>query len=162
MARSGPESIAAVVKAELRAGERLLAVFPAVTPAAEGGGLVPAELAPLVMVAERVWRRRRDRVAAQASIFPLAPRMLVGLTDRRLLIWSAHWRWRPGSYLGYVSRDRIIQSTAPTVGSGWRTVLIYLVNEPTVPIKVPGSMADGLASALTGYTGDNTGTRDLA
>lgn len=134
----------------LPADEPLLALIPALTPHGPGGGLAPAELMPLIMLAERVAWLRRSRTAARLSMFPLAPRMVIGLTSQRLLIWSARNRWRVGKYLGEVSRDRIVLSTAPTVGAGWRTVLIYLANEPTVTIKVPAVSADRLAATLSG------------
>jgi hypothetical protein len=140
----------AIHAVRLPADEPLLALIPALTPASPGGGLAPAELRPLIMVAERLAWRRRSRTAGRLSMFPLAPRMVIGLTSQRLLIWSARSRWRAGRYLGEVSRDRVVLSTAPTVGVGWRTVLIYLANEPTVTIKVPAVTADSLAATLSG------------
>lgn len=141
---------AAIRAISLPADEPLLALIPALTPDSPGGGLAPAELMPLIMVAERIAWWRRSRTAAQVSMFPLAPRMVIGLTRQRLLIWAARSRWRAGKYLGEVSRDRIVLSTAPTVGTGWRTVLIYLANEPTVTIKVPAVTADRFAVTLSG------------
>ncbi|HEY7143700.1 MAG TPA: hypothetical protein VH637_05580 [Streptosporangiaceae bacterium] len=144
------------VAADLRPGEVLLAVFPALTPADAGGGLAPAELWPLVLIIEHVMLRRRSRRIARSSMFPLAPRMVMALTDRRLLIRAGRHGWQAGRFLGYVSRDRIVQATAPTAGSGWRTVLIYLANEPTVEIKVPGAMAGRLAAVLSGQADEIT------
>ena len=86
--------------------------------------------------------------SSDLSMFPLAPRMFIVLTNRELLIWAARRNWRLGDYLGSVHRQRIIQATAPTVGAGWRTVLVYLANEPTVPIRVPSTIADDLAAML--------------
>jgi hypothetical protein len=117
---------------------------------------------PLIMTVEYVLWRRRSRAVGRASLFPLAPRMIIGLTSQRLMIWAARRRWRLGKLLGYVSRERIIQATAPTGGSGWRTVQIYLANEPAVPIKVPAVMADPLASTLSGQEGENADTREPA
>lgn len=131
--------------------EPLLALVPALTPGGSSGGLAPAELMPLIMLAERIAWRRRSGAAARVSVFPLAPRMVIGLTGQRLLIWAARSRWRAGAYLGEVPRDRIVLSTAPTIGSGWRTVLIYLANEPTVTIKVPAVTADRFAATLSGH-----------
>jgi len=109
-----------------------------------------AALIPLIMVAEHLMWWRHTRETARISLFPLASRMVIGLTDQRLLIWAASRRWRLGGFLGSVSRDRIVQATAPTVGAGWRTVRIYLANEPAVSIRVPGVMADRLAALLSG------------
>lgn len=138
------------VKSELRPGESALGLFPAITVSDSGHGIAPAELWPLIMAAEYVLRRRRDRAASRGSLFPLSSRMIIALTDQRLLIWAAQLRWRPGMFLGYVTRDRILQVTAPTVGTGWRRVVINLANEPTVSIKVPAETADRLAQVLSG------------
>jgi hypothetical protein len=159
---SGGEAVVAAVTAELRASEQRLALFPALTPSDSGGGLAPAELFPLIMAVEHLAWRQRSRAAARTSMFPLAPRMIIGLTDQRLLIWVARRRWRLGAFLGDVPRDRIVQATAPTAGQGWRTVRIYLANEPTVSIQVPAVTADRLSSALSGRAGESTGTREPA
>jgi hypothetical protein len=140
----------AIHAAGLPADEPLLGLVAALTPDSPGEGMAPAGLMPLIMMAERLAWRRRSRRAAQDSVFPLAPRMVIGLTRQRLLIWAARSRWRAGQYLGEVSRDRIVLSTAQTVGAGWRTVLIYLANEPTVTIKVPAVTADRFAATLSG------------
>lgn len=105
---------------------------------------------PLMLLVERLLHRRELRTATQRSLFPLAPRMLLGLTTKRVLIWQARRRWRLGPFLGYVSLDRIVQAEAPTVGQGWRTLRVHLSNEPAVTIKVPGDLADELAAALSG------------
>jgi len=112
---------------------------------------MPVELTLVVIAADHLARRRRLRAQARESIFPLAPRMIIGLTNRRLLIWSVRPGWRLGPFLGYVTRDRIMQATAPTVGGGWRTVSIFLAQEPTVSIKVPAAAADDLARELSGW-----------
>jgi hypothetical protein len=134
--------------AGLRPGEPLLGQFPAMSLEDSEPVLAPAELMPVAMAVGKLMRWRYAKATARESAFPLAPRMVIVLTRTELLIWSARRRWRLGDYLGSVSRARIIQATAPTVGDGWRTVLIYLVNEPTVPIRVPGKIADQLAALL--------------
>ena len=142
----------AEARSDLRPGETLLTVFPARSDAgsASGSGLLPAELTLVVIAAEHLSRRRQTREQARESMFPLAPRMIVGVTNARLMMWSVRPGWRLGSFLGYVSRDRILQAAAPTRGSGWRSVHIYLAEEPTVSIRVPDRVADGLVRALSG------------
>jgi hypothetical protein len=147
---SGWESTRVAASADLRRGEPLIALFPALTPSDSEGGLAPVGLIPLIMAVEYLQWRHRNRATGRTSLFPLAPRMIIALTNQRLVIWTARRRWRLGNLLGDVSRERIIQATAPTTGSGWRTVRIYLANEPTVPIKVPSVIADRLASTLSG------------
>jgi hypothetical protein len=150
MTGSFRDNALAAVRAELRPGESALGLFPAVTVDDSGAGIAPAELWPLIIAAEQLIRRRRDRAASKASIFPLNSRMIIAVTDQRLLIWAARLRWRPGDFLGYVSRDRILQVTAPGIGTGWRTLHIHLANEPTVSIRVPSAIADQLPAALSG------------
>lgn len=140
----------AAVQAELRPGERALGLFPAITVDDSGGGTAPAELWPVIAAAEHLIRRRRDRSASRASLFPLSSRMIMALTDQRLMIWAARLNWRPGNFLGFVQRDRILQVTVPGIGSGWRTLLIHLANEPAVSIKVRSATASPLAAALSG------------
>jgi hypothetical protein len=113
--------------------------------------MMPAELMLAVLAAEHLTHRRRLRAQARESMFPLASRMIIGLSNQRLLIWSVRPGWRLGSFIGYVARDRILQATAPTIGTGWRTVNIYLAQEPTVSIKVPARAADDLARELSGF-----------
>ncbi len=143
-------AILAEARSELRRGEVLHAIFPAITQSSSGG-MMPAELMLAVLAAEHLTHRRRLRAQARESMFPLASRMIIGLSNRRLLIWSVRPGWRLGSFIGYVARDRILQATAPTVGTGWRTVNIYLAQEPTVSIKVPARAADDLARELSGF-----------
>ncbi|HEY7429867.1 MAG TPA: hypothetical protein VH641_03945 [Streptosporangiaceae bacterium] len=151
---------AAIRAVGLPPGEPLLALIPATTPAGLSRGLAPAELMPLVIAAERIAWRRRTGAAGLASLFPLAPRMVIGLTGQRLLVWAARSRWRTGKYLGEVSRDRIVSATAPTAGTGWRTVLIHLASEPAVTIKVPAVSADRLAATLSGQADMNVTTQE--
>jgi hypothetical protein len=137
-------------EAELREGETLVGVLPALSPPpdAGAGGLVPPFLIPIIRAAEGWHWRRATRRRATTSRFPLAPRMIVALTDTRLLVWQARWRWRVGAFLGYVTLDRVVQADAPTVGAGWRTVRIFLANEPTVTLKVPAKVADDFAESI--------------
>jgi hypothetical protein len=137
-------------KSELRRGELLHAIFPALSQSSSGG-MAPAELMLGVLAADRLTHHRRMRAQARESMFPLASRMIIGLSNQRLLIWSVRPGWRLGSFIGYVTRDRILQATAPTAGTGWRTVNVYLAQEPTVSIKVPARAADDLARELSGF-----------
>jgi hypothetical protein len=136
-------------RSELRPGEMLQAMFPAVSRPADDDRLRHPLLMIPGRVADRLTLRRRLRRLTKESIFPLAPRMIVGLTTRRIMIWSARPGWRVGPFLGYVSRDRVLQATAPGNESGWRGVSFYLAQEPTVSIKVPARAADDLTRELS-------------
>jgi hypothetical protein len=141
----------AEARSELRRGEVLQAVFPAQSQLAPSGGLVPAELIVPVAAVDHLSRRRRRRAQSKESMFPLASRMIIGLTNRRLLIWSVRPGWRIGTFIGYVTRDRILQATTPpTSGTGWRTVSFYLAQEPTVTLRVPSAAAEDLDRELSG------------
>jgi hypothetical protein len=137
----------------LAPGEDLLTMTPAVAPGRTGGGMSMSGLVVVKLAADRIAWQRRTEAAARSSGFPLAPRMIIGVTDRRLLVWSAGSRWRVRKYLGEVSRDQITRGTAPTVGAGWRSVLIDLATGPTVTIRVPARTADRLAASLSGQSG---------
>jgi hypothetical protein len=156
------KSVRSTASAELRPGERLLAICPALTPRDSGGGLAVSGAWPLIMVVEHLAWRRRAGVAGRTSGFPLAPRMIIGVTDQRLVTWAARRGWRLGPVVGDVSRDLILQATAPTVGAGWRTVLIRLSSGPTVRIKVPANLADRLAAGLSGSPGELAGSAEPA
>lgn len=139
---------------DLRAHEELTGLFPAIRPADDSGhGLTVGWLVPLIVVVRRWQHRRELRTQTRESLFPLAPKMLVGLTPTRLVVWQARRRWSLGTFLGYVSRDRIIHADAPTVGQGWRTLRVHLANETSVTLKVPGRIVDDLAVMLSNPPG---------
>ncbi len=120
--RPGRKGTRTAAETELRPGEKLSALFPALTPPPHaGGGQALDGLALLIVAAEHLAWRRRSRVTARTSMFPLAPRMFIGLTDSRILVWSARYRWRIGRSLGDVSLDRVMAAEAPTAGSVSRT-----------------------------------------
>jgi hypothetical protein len=114
---------------------------------------MPAALLPVVAVVERWQDRRSARQTSKTSLFPLAPRMVMGLTNRRILTWTAGRRWSMGSFLGFVPIEAIVSAEVLTVGEGWRTVRVDLANEPSVRFKVPGHMAEKFADALSGRLG---------
>jgi hypothetical protein len=138
-------------RSELRRGEVLQAIFPALSQPPAGAGLLSAELMVPFLAVDHLSRRRRRRAQARESMFPLAARMIIGLTNQRLMIWKVRPGWRLGSFIGYVTRDRVLQATAPpATGTGWRTICIYLAEEPTVSIRVPAGAADDLGRELSG------------
>jgi hypothetical protein len=144
------QSILRAAAADLRQDEELETIFTALAPLPSSMGMAPDGVWLLILAANHVRWRRSTRAAAEASNFPLAPRMFIGLTSQRLLIWEAPRKWRLGTLLGWVPRERITGAVAPTVGAGWRTVLISLADAPDVAIKAPPGNADRLASVLSG------------
>ena len=152
-AESFQHALLATVMTEMRTGESPVVVFPAITITQPSEGMAPAELWPLIIAVDRMLQWRRDRAASRASLFPVRARMIMSLTDERLLIWAVRPRWRPGRFLGYVARDRILQVTAPAPGKGWQAIVLHLATEPAVSVKVPPSAASRLIPALSGAPG---------
>lgn len=145
------EDLRAAVRQELGDDETVLDVVPAIGPRrreSDSLGMGVLLVVPLLYAVERLRRRRASRRAAADSRFPWAPRMVVALTERRLLVWRADRDWHLGDFVGDVTRDRIVRADAPTVGVGWRTVRIFLAEEPTVSLRVPSANADDFAEAL--------------
>jgi len=158
-----PDWKQAAAAADLEPGERLWALIPAVTPAPDhgsGGLVVLPPLIPLMMAAQRAAWRTHAHGASVRSGFPLAPRLIIGVTDRRLMIWTARRRWRTGVSLGSVKLDRIVAAEASTVGSGWRSVMIRLSSQQELTIKVPATAADRLAAALSDPAGGVSAASD--
>jgi hypothetical protein len=75
--------------------------------------------------------------------------MLVVPTGARLLVWSARGGFTPKSFLGDVAMDRIVGATSPTVGQGWRTVIIDIADGDPVSIKVSARAVERFVADLT-------------
>jgi hypothetical protein len=134
---------------EIPAGAR---VFRAIPPNPDPGSAFGLTVAmPLLWAYRRVSRRRHHRVAHERSGLPLARRMLLAVTDDRVLVWSASKAWRLQAFLGEVARSQIRQATAPTVGQGWRSVRLELVDADPVVVKVAADVADDLAALLSAH-----------
>ena len=100
--------------------ETLRVLLPALSPHPDSGSraFIPLALFPLIAAIRRWNWSRATKQSAHASEFPLAPRMVVGLTDKRLLVWASGRRRRLRRLLGHVPLDRIAGAQAPTVGAG--------------------------------------------
>ena len=148
----------ALIAARLEPDERLAGMFTAITPYPESyshGTIFIPELILLVRAAEHAVWRRSTQAASRSSQVPLAPRMIIAITDRRLVVWAADRRWRPRRLAGALSRDRIIGVTAKEGTSRVRTVVLELSAGETVTIRVdpevagvlPGMLVDASESA---------------
>jgi hypothetical protein len=146
------------IAAHLQAGESLRRVFHVIIPPPSGGVAWgdAAIVVPLVRIVGRVmWNRAA--VAAQENVgVDLRPRMLWALTDQRILLFSALKRWELGESLGAIARTEVVGATAPTVGQGWRTVVLELTAGRQLSIKVGHTVADDLAAELTPATRSGT------
>lgn len=157
-ARAVPEQIAAHVRAD----ESLRRVFHVIIPPPSGGVAWgdAAVVVPLVRIVGRVMWNRAAAAAQQEVGIDLRPRMLWALTDRRILLFSALKRWQLGEPLGAIARTEVVAATAPTVGQGWRTVVLELTAGRQLSIKVGHTVADDLAAELTPATHSGTDLDD--
>jgi hypothetical protein len=139
------------VAAQLRDGEVAGPAIAAILPNPDPGTAYGVSSAfPLLWLLRGVARWRARRSVQVSTGFPTAPRMVLALSGERLLVWSASRRWRLGEFLGDVPLGTITAARAPTVGQGWRSVVIELAGSPTVTVKVGARQADDLAAGLTG------------
>lgn len=146
----------AAVTAHLEPDERLVMLFTALTPPPESGGVViEGVLVPLVWAVWHATWRHTTRAASRSADVPLAPRMIIAVTGRRLVVWAAKRRWRLGKVAGDVQRDRITGITRSASGTRSRTLVLHLSTGPTVTIMVAAAAADHLASALSLKPGAN-------
>jgi hypothetical protein len=125
-------------------------LFRAISPSPDPGSAFGLTVAmPLLWTYRRLGRRSQSRQSLARSGLPLARRMVLGVTDDRLIVWSASKSWEPQSLLGEFARGHVRDATAPTVGQGWRTVRIELDEGEPVVIKVVADKADELAALLS-------------
>jgi hypothetical protein len=138
------------IVAHLQAGESLRRVFHVIIPPPSGGVAWgdAAVVVPLVRIVGRVMWNRAAAAAQEEVGIGLRPRMLWALTDRRILLFSALKRWQLGEPLGAIARTDVVGATAPTVGQGWRTVVLELTAGRQLSIKVGHTVADDLAAEL--------------
>jgi hypothetical protein len=143
------EEIKAIVVGHLNDGEDLEATSSALMPRSGGGrGVMPAALVPLA-IAVRRWERRRERQRITgASPVTLAPKMIMAITNTRLVFFRAGRQWKPEELLSSLPRDEIRGAKAPTVGDGWRTVRIDVGRDEPLDIRVPARLADDVAALL--------------
>jgi hypothetical protein len=137
-------------------GENVEQVLAARSRQPERGGriLLPAAaLVPLVRGVAQARQRRKAAALTEQTGFPLASRMMLVLTDKRLLVFGPGGRGHDlGGLLGSVARGDIIASHRPTVGGAWRTVRLELATGETVTMQIVGSGADTFAAAFAGGT----------
>jgi hypothetical protein len=142
------KQIRAVATARLESGEQVSAVFGALIPHQfSGGHVIAAELAPLIWLMDHALWHRRARAAARSAQIPLAPRMIIVITSRRLLIWTARRRWQPGKIIGELPSDTIAQFTAAGTGTRTRLMTIHLSDGRTLTLQVSVSIAASLTRA---------------
>jgi hypothetical protein len=122
-------------------------LFTAVTPEPESGGhLISGMLMPLAWAISRVMWRHETRVAGRVADVPLAPRMFVALTARRLVIWQATRGWRLGEVSGELPRERILQVTEAARGARSRRLVLQLSTGSSFSLRVTPAAADKITA----------------
>lgn len=112
-------------------------------------------MAPLVWVAWHGTWRRSAREASRAAGVALAPRMLIALTPRRMVVWRADRRWRLGTMTGELPRDLVVGATAPPGGTRSRELVLQLASGQAVTLRVWPATADDLTAQLSGRRDDS-------
>jgi hypothetical protein len=124
-------------------------LFTAVTPAPESGVLlIEAVLAPLAWAVWRAMWSHNVRVASRAAGVPLAPRMIVALTPKRLVIWRATRNWRLGKVSGELPRERILRITEAGGGTRSRRLEFQMSTGSSFSLMVTKDAARQLTATL--------------
>src|SRR5215469_3386418 len=135
--------------AGLEPGEQVSVIFGAMIPHEFfRGHVMTAELVPLLLIMDHVRWRYRTRAASRSAQIPLAPRMIIAVTGRRLVIWAARRRWRPGNVVGDLARDRIIEVNYGGTGSRPDLLVLHLTDGETLTLRVSATQAAELARRL--------------
>lgn len=138
----------AALDGRLHAEEELLLIVLARTIPGDGG-LTLMPIGTLYRWARRAAERASVRRESQTHGFPLRRRMIIALTNRRVVVWPLSRRPK-GEPIGEVERSMISRAVRPTVGGSWRTVVLTLTSGHEVRIQVAGDGADALAKDLAG------------
>ena len=152
-----------MVTAFLDPDERPVALFTALVPPPEWGGqIVDVIVAPLVWAVWHATWRRSARAASRAAGVALAPRMVIALTPRRMVVWQASRRWQVGTMAGELPRDLIVGATAPPGGTRSRALVLRLATGQAVTLRVWPATADDLAAQLSGRRQDGAAANHTA
>jgi hypothetical protein len=151
MARSADwEQIRTATAAGLEPGEHVSAVFATLIPHQLSiGHVISAELVPLLWLMDHTLWHHRARTASRSVQVPLAPRMIIVVTDRNLMIWSARRSWQPGKLIGDLPRDRINQVTTTGTGTRTRLMTLHLSDGRSLTLQVSASIAADLARIIS-------------
>ena len=98
----------------------------------------------LVSCRRRIQRLRRQ---SQELGFPLDQRMLLAVTDRRLLM-AKDVRGRPPLILGKVPRTDIVNARLPYAGGGWKLLELRLSGDRGVRLFIDRADAQDFVAAL--------------
>ena len=130
--------------------EPLESMFTALVPPPERGGLTAsAAVWPIVWAIWLATWQAAVRKSSQSAQVPLARRMIVVLTPRRLVIWRASRRWRLRAVAGDLSRDRIADIAVSGSAPRSRTLILHLTTGASITLKVSPESASRLRDLMT-------------
>lgn len=139
----------AIVTGYLEPDEHLVTLFTALIPPPESGGVVMAgALVPLVWAARHASWRHAARAAGRAAGIPVAPRMIVAMSARRIVIWRATRGWRLRDIRGELPRERVLGVTASGGGARSRRLALHLSTGSSITLLVVPAVADQLTTLL--------------
>ena len=137
----------------LEDGEEPMALARARVPV--GGryatGVTFFSVGTILRIVDLLSRRRqlqRLRRQSQKVGFPLDQRMILAVTDRRLLI-AKDVRGRRPVILGEVPRADIVNARLPYLGDGWKLLELMLTGDRGVRLFIDRADAQGLIATLS-------------
>jgi hypothetical protein len=148
------EKLPAVVEAALEPGEEPVVVLLARVPRARTRTNTWVSFHLFIWAFDLVLNalRMRQTTAASGDVgFPLYRKMLLVLTEGRLLIWRVAWP-RSADAPVSVPRSRVVEVRAPvmtTVPRRWRSCAIRLDGGHEAWLLLQGDEADGFTAAFS-------------
>ena len=144
------EQTRTAISAHLEPDEPLEGIFTAVLPdEGRGRGFASSGLWPLILAVEYATRRADVRKAGQTAGVPLARRMIIGLTPRRLIIGKADRRWRLREIAGDLPRNQVANVDFGGASPRVRRVFLRLKNGESVTLRMSREVADQLRERLS-------------
>jgi hypothetical protein len=144
------EKIRTAISAHIEPGEPVEGIFTAVMPGeGRSGGLAFGGLGLVVMAVEYAMRRSSVRKTVQAAGVPLARRMIIALTPRRLVIAQADRGWRLRTITGDLPRDQIAKVELGAASDRTRRAILHLNTGGSITLRMTRAGADQLRDHLS-------------
>jgi hypothetical protein len=144
------EKTRTAISAHIEPGEPVEGIFTAVMPGEERGrGLAFGGVWPVVMAVEYAMRRSSIRKTVQTVGVPLARRMIIVLTPRRLVIGQAGRGWRLRAITGDLPRDQIAKVELGAASDRSRRAILHLNTGASITLRMTRAGADQLRDRLS-------------
>lgn len=145
-----PETIRTAISAHIECGEPVEGIFTAVMPGeARSGGLAFGGLGLVVMAVEYAMRLSSVRKTIQTTGVPLAPRMIIALTPRRLVIGQADRGWRLRTITGDLPRNQIAKVELGAASERTRRAVLHLNTGESITLRMTRAGADQFRDRLS-------------